>query len=209
MKNFTHLETIIAGEFTHQTSNTWRKSVSEFKKTIGKYIYDNNKEHQFTKRIDGFKNNSELIFNLIKNQDNLTEFVDSLSSKDKSKLKELGELKSTHVEIYDQVNKRYKTEDEVIQDLYHTFGGIELNTLSNKILKSNLNTKLHKVDVDGDPDATCSCCSPKTETVRELKLVVNGKEVLITDKEILFDKWTTKNEITDIVIELINIKNYE
>jgi hypothetical protein len=60
--------------------------------------------------------------------------------------------------------------------------------------------------LDGDPDATCICCSPRTETVRELKLVVNGKEVLITDDEgVLFDKCTTKDEITDIVIELINM----
>jgi len=204
MKNFISLETIIAGEFTHQTANTWRKSVSDFEKTIGKYSYDNNKKHQFTKRIDGFKNNSELIFNFIKNEDNLTEFVDSLSNKDKSKLKALVDLKSTHVEIYDHLNKRYKTEDEVIDDLYHTFGRIKLRTLANKILKSNPNTKLHTVDIDGDPDATCSCCSPRTETVRELKLVVNGKEVFITDEEVLFDKWTTKDEIKDIVIKLLS-----
>jgi hypothetical protein len=206
MKNFISLETIIAGEFTHQTSDSWRKSVSDFKKTIGRYIYDNNKEHQFTKRIDGFKNNSDLIFNFIKSEDNLSKFVDSLSSKDKSKLVTLGKLKSTHVEIYDQINKRYKTEDEVIDDLYHTCGSIELSILGNKILESNLNTKCHTVDLDGDPDATCICCSPRTETVRELKLVVNDKEVLITDDEgVLFDKWTTKDEITDIVIELINM----
>ena len=53
--------------------------------------------------------------------------------------------------------------------------------------------------------ATCICCSPRTETVRELKLVVNGKEVFITDDEgVLFEKSITKDEITNIVIQLLN-----